>query len=335
MSLPIHGGDLAAAEQRWGKPVAGWLDLSTGINPWAYAFGRLAGECWRRLPGADEEAALRAAAARAYGCGADQVLAVPGTSALIQALPRLFSPRRVAVLSPTYGEHANAWAGAGHQVAEVTMVADAVGAEVLVVVNPNNPDGRSLKPQDIIELVGKFPLVVVDEAFGDVAPHLSVAGHLRPGLVVLRSFGKFYGLAGLRLGFCLAMPDILAKLAPVWGPWPVSGPALSIGATALTDHVWADASRAHLANAADRLDGVLQAGGLRPLGGTSLFRLVDHPQAAEIYDRLGRAGILVRAFSHRPTWLRFGLPGGEAALRRLGAALPGGEAALRPGGEGQ
>jgi len=320
-ALPVHGGDLAAAETRWGKPAQGWLDLSTGINPWPYAVGHVAAESWHRLPGTAEQDGLRHAAASAYGCSPENVLAGPGSSCLIAALARCFSPRRVVVVSPTYGEHAAAWKAAGHAISEVGVPADAGGADVLVVVNPNNPDGRTHDPEMVLGWCDQFSLVVVDEAFGEVAPLLSVAGRLRPGLVVLRSFGKFYGLAGLRLGFCLAQPDVVAQLAAQLGPWPVSGPALAIGRAALADRGWADATRAHLANAAQRLDGVLIKAGLHGLGGTDLFRLVEHPDAAAVYDRLGRAGILVRAFAHRPDWLRFGLPGGEAALNRLRDAL--------------
>lgn len=320
-ALPLHGGDLAAAEARWGKPAQGWLDLSTGINPWPYAVGHLSADAWHRLPGAAGQDGLRRAAAAAYGCGMENVFAGPGSSCLITALARCFGPRRVAVVSPTYGEHAVAWKAAGHAVSEVGIAADAAGADVLVVVNPNNPDGRLLDPADILALCERFPLVVVDEAFSEVSPGRSVAGSLRPGLVVLRSFGKFYGLAGLRLGFCLAQPDVVARMAAQLGPWPVSGPALAVGCAALADRVWADATRAHLANAAQRLDAVLTAAGLHGVGGTDLFRLVEHPDAAAIYDRLGRAGILVRAFVQRPDWLRFGLPGGETALHRLRDAL--------------
>lgn len=321
MTLPLHGGDLAAAESRWGKPAQGWLDLSTGINPWPYPVGHVPAEAWHRLPGAAAEARLRQAAAACYGCRPDQVLAGPGSSALIGALARSVSPRRVAVVSPTYGEHAAAWAAAGHAVSAVGVPADGLGADVLVLVNPNNPDGRTHDADAVLALADQFPLVVVDEAFGETTPALSVAGRLRSGLVVLRSFGKFWGLAGLRLGFCLAQPDILAALAAQLGPWPVSGPALVVGAAALADRDWAEASRAHLGNAAMRLDAVLAKAGLHAVGGTSLFRLVAHPDAAAVYDRLGRAGILVRAFAHRPDWLRFGLPGGEAQLRRLAEAL--------------
>lgn len=319
--LPAHGGDIEAAEQRWGRPAHGWLDLSTGINPWPYPVGHLAAEIWHRLPGAAQQAHLRAAAAAAFGCRPDQVLAGPGSSALITALARIFPPGRVAVVSPTYGEHAAAWTAAGHAVAEVGVPADGAGAQVVVVVNPNNPDGRSHAAEAVTALCQRFALVVVDEAFVEATPALSVAGRIRPGLVVLRSFGKFHGLAGLRLGFCLAEPDVLARLAAQLGPWPVSGPALAIGATALEDKVWAEATRAHLAHAAQRLGTVLTESGLHRLGGTALFQLVEHPDAPALYDRLGRAGILVRAFAQRPTWLRLGLPGSEAALDRLRKAL--------------
>lgn len=318
LGLPVHGGDLAAAEARWGRPAAGWLDLSTGINPWRYPLPPLPAHWWTRLPGAAEEGALRAAAARRFGTGAAaRVLPAPGTSALIQALPRCVPPGRVAVLGPTYGEHARAWAAAGHRVEEVATLEEA-RAPVTVVVNPNNPDGRVVAPDRLLAHPG---LLVVDEAFGDERPELSVAPFLRPGLVVLRSFGKFYGLAGLRLGFALGLPEMLAPLAAQLGPWPVSGPALAVGAAALADDGWAAGTRKRLAAWAARLDGVLEGAGLSVAGGTGLFRLAAHPEAPVLYDRLGRSGVLVRAFAGRPHLLRFGLPEGEAELRRLALAL--------------
>ncbi len=318
--LPLHGGDLAAAEARWGAPASGgWLDLSTGINPWAYPLGLVRQEAWTRLPGAAEEAALCAAAARAYGCAAAQVVAAAGSSALIQALAFSQAPSGVQVVTPTYAEHGRAWCAAGHRVEEVADLPDA--GEVVIVVNPNNPDGRTTDPARLRALAGRCRLLVVDEAFADVVPALSVAAHVSDRLVVLRSFGKFYGLAGLRLGFALAGPALAASLTARLGPWPVSGPALAVAAVALRDDVWAAATRARLANMADRLDGVLVKAGFSILGGTSLFRLARHPDAAALYERLGRAGILVRAFETIPDGLRFGLPGGEAALQRLDAVL--------------
>lgn len=325
LELPIHGGDLAAAEARWGRPAAGWLDLSTGINPWPYPLPVMAPAVWGRLPGRAEDEALRAAAARRFRApDADHVLAGPGTSALIQTLPRTRPPGRVDVVGPTYGEHARAWAAAGHVVHEVARLEDA-DAPVVVVVNPNNPDGRVVIPETLQEraaqLAGRGGLLVVDEAFGDMAPHLSVVPALGEGLAVLRSFGKFYGLAGLRLGFLLGVPELLMPVAARLGPWPVSGPALAVGAAALADDSWTGETTLRLQQAARELDLVLNRAGLTVEGGTTLFRFAAHDEAPALYDRLGRAGILVRAFDGRPRLLRFGLPAGPEQLNRLAGAL--------------
>ena len=319
--LPRHGGDLAAAAARWGEVPGGWVDLSTGVNPWPIPLPALADRVWRRLPDAALDLDLRRAAARCFGAaGPDWVLAVPGSSAAIQALPRLRPPTTVAVVGPTYGEHAASWRAAGHSVREVESPAAAEGCTVAVVVNPNNPDGRVVPPAD---LAWRRDLLVVDEAFADAVPGTSVIPVLGPGMMVLRSFGKFWGLAGLRLGFVVAAPELLAPLAAALGPWPVSGPALAVGAAALADTGWAEATRPRLAAAAARLDDILVAAGLTIVGGTPLFRLAAHAEAGALWNRLGAAGILVRAFADRPTLLRFGLPDGEAAWRRLDRALRG------------
>ncbi|TAN56311.1 MAG: threonine-phosphate decarboxylase [Magnetospirillum sp.] len=324
--LPVHGGDLAGAEARWGRPAEGWLDLSTGINPWPYPLPGIAATAWCRLPGVAEERALLAAAARCWRVpdGA-AVVAASGSQPLIQAVPRLLPGGPVAVIGPTYGEHARAWAAAGHGVSIVGDPAEAGAAAAVVVVNPNNPDGRVTPPERLLAIAGSMAarggLLVVDEAFAETRPELSLAGRLRPGLVVLRSFGKFYGLAGLRLGFAVAMPEPAARLAEMMGPWAVSGPALVIGATALDDLAWADATRVRLAEASAALAAVLVRGGVTIVGGTSLFQLGRQTGAAALYQRLGRAGILVRAFADRPDLLRFGLPPNPAGLARLERAL--------------
>ncbi len=332
-----HGGDLAWAVARFGPSNTGWLDLSTGINPQPYPVPPLPAErwaeAWTRLPGTAAVDALRAAAARCYGVRAlGAIVAAPGTQALIQLLPRLRPAGRVAVLGPTYAEHAHAWAAAGHAVTEVAAsggepwgdLGDT--ADVVVVTNPNNPDGHAVAPVRLIEaaaaLAARGGWLVVDEAFADTAPVLSVAAAAgRPGLVVLRSFGKFFGLAGVRLGFALTGPGLAARTAAGLGPWAVSGPAIAVGTAALADRAWIAATRTALNAAAARLDRLLAAHGLGVAGGTSLFRLVEDPAAPEVFERLGRAGILVRHFPGRPDRLRFGLPGSEADWRRLEAAL--------------
>lgn len=321
----LHGGNLDAARRAFPAAPEPWIDLSTGINPWAYPLPAIPAEAWTRLPAGSAELALREAAAACYGApSAATVATASGSQALIQLLPRLRPAGRVLILGPTYGEHAACWGGAGHRVAEVTGF-DGADAEVLLAVNPNNPDGRVLPVAALLALAERQAArggwLVVDEAFADERPDLSLAAHAgTPGLVILRSFGKFFGLAGLRLGIALAEPALAAVLRAAIGPWAVSGPALTVATAALSDGAWIATTRIRLAEAAGALDRVLESAGLRVVGGTTLFRLVETPDAQLLYQVLGNAGILVRRFGYRQDWLRFGLPLDEASMRRLAAA---------------
>ncbi len=315
-----HGGRLIEARQRWPDAPAPFIDLSTGVNPTAYPFRPPPQSTFARLPEPEEERTLRTAAAAAYGI-ADPAMVVPapGSQALIRLLPRLYPPGTVSVLGPTYAEHAAAWADAGHRVEPAVLGEGAAWAAV--VCNPNNPDGRRLPLDDLLGLAARVKLLVVDEAFADfdgpsLAPRLPV-----DGVIVLRSFGKPYGLAGLRLGFALAAPATAAALRAALGPWPVSGPAIAIGRQALGDAAWRVAMASRLGSDAERLDAMLTAAGLRIVGGTRLFRLAESDRAQAVAEALGRAGILVRRFVENPRLLRFGLPGQEHEWRRLAIAL--------------
>ncbi len=318
----IHGGDLDGARAAFAGAPEPWVDLSTGINPWPYPLPAIPADAWARLPARSAEAALREAAAACYGApGEETVAAASGSQALIQLLPRLRAPGTVAVLRPTYAEHAAGWAGAGHRVAEVASL-DGVAADVIVIVNPNNPDGRIVPRSDLLALADRQAAgggwLVVDEAFADVTPEASVADEAgRPGLVVLRSFGKFFGLAGLRLGILLAEPELAGTVRAAVGPWAVSGPGLVVATAALSDSAWIAATRTRLQAEADRLDARLTGAGLKVVGGTSLFRLICEIDATRLYNALGHAGILVRRFDYRPDWLRLGLPVDENAANRM------------------
>jgi cobalamin biosynthetic protein CobC len=324
-----HGGDLAAARRRFPDAPEPLIDLSTGINPHPYPLAPLPRELFTRLPEPDALERLAATAAQAYGAAAGQVVVAPGTQSLLAPVFSAVAPGRAAILGPTYAEHARVAALVGHRVEEVGTFDGLAGADLAVVVNPNNPDGRLTSPFALLALVEEKRrgggLVVVDEAFAEVGPPgLSVAAEVgRGGLVVLRSFGKFYGLAGLRLGFALAAGPLAAQLRATLGPWPVAGPALAAGEAALADAGWAQMMREVLARDATRLDQLLAGAGLEIAGGTSLFRLVDTPVAGALADHLGRAGIVVRRFTEARAALRFGLPGDEAAWQRLAAALDG------------
>lgn len=301
-----HGGDLDRARRRWGGDD--WIDLSTGINRVPYPVPPLTPAAWRTLPTDADVARLVAAARTAYATEA-AIVPVAGAQAAIQIVPHLAPPGRAAVLEPTYNEHGAALAEAGWAVtAEHTLDALA-GHDVAVVVNPNNPDGRRHAPGALLDLRDRVGLLVVDESFCDLSPDMSLAAQAGSGgLVVLRSFGKFYGLAGLRLGFAIGDPDIAARIAARAGPWAVSGPAIAIGARALADTDWAIATRARLARDGDRLDRLAAAAGWRVVGGTDLFRLYDTSDAADAQARLARHAIWSRRFPFSDRWLRLGLP---------------------------
>ena len=325
---PFHGGDLHWAERRFGRPPAGWIDLSTGINPWPYPVPTLPAAAWTRLPSAADLDRLLAAAAACYRTpGPDTVAAAPGTQALIRLLPRLWSGRRVAVVGPTYGEHLASWRDGGHAVWESGDPAEAAeDADIVVVTNPNNPDGRrhDRRSLDAVgdRLAARGGLLIVDEAFADLAAVVSLAPSVhRPGRLVLRSFGKFYGLAGLRLGFALADPGTVATLRRALGAWPVSGAAIAVGTVALADRRWAAATVRRLADAGAELRAILSEGGLRIVGGTDLFTLAERDDGPRLFDRLGAAGLFVRHFPEHPGRLRFGLPPDRDAATRLARAL--------------
>ena len=293
-----HGGGLDAAIAAYGGTRAGWLDLSTGINPVPYPVGTFPQEAWTALPDRAAFDALNTAARRFWNVpeGA-AILPAAGASALIARIPTLAKAGAVSVQGPTYNEHAASFVGLGWTVSPERRDAQ-------VVVHPNNPDGRVWQAADITA-----PLAIIDESFCDVMPEASLIGlAAQPGRIVLKSFGKFWGLAGARLGFAIGDPALIAKLGEALGPWQVSGPALTIGAAALADRDWADATRARLASDGNRLDALMIGRGAKVVGGTSLFRLYEVDDAARWQERLARGHVWTRIFPYSKTWLRLGLP---------------------------
>lgn len=323
----VHGGGIGAAAALYGGRPEDWLDLSTGLNPCPPQLPAVPDRVWHRLPDQDLLNEARAAARAFYGASDILPLPVPGTQSVIQLLPKLVNrDRPVAILSPTYGEYGRVLSGNGFAVDPVASLDDVdPRSGLVVVVNPNNPTGRLYAPEDLLaladKLAGQGGLLLVDEAFAYCTPQTSLTGAVskRPNLVVFRSFGKFFGLAGLRLGFVIATDGVLERFADWLGPWAVSGPALSVAANLLA----ADSLPIRRIIAARRagLGQVLGQAGLKVEGGTSLFALVDDPRAAELHAHLCRAHILTRKFDYAPTWLRFGLTPDSASDQRLAAAL--------------
>ena len=326
-ATPIrHGGNLLAAVKRYGRPAQDWIDLSTGINPTCYPIPALPVDAWQRLPQDDD--GLAETAALAYG--APRALPVAGSQAAIRTLPALLRPGRVGIAALGYSEYAPAFAQAGHTVvpldeADFARADLSHGLDHLVVVNPNNPTARCVSADILLRWHAQLSTLIVDEAFIDCTAAASLAAHSdKPGLVVLRSIGKFYGLAGIRCGFVLAAPDLLDALSARLGHWTVSGPARAIARIALADHAWQTATRAALRVQGERLAALLTGHGLRTVS-QPLFCWVPDDRASVLHDELARLGVWTRLFDAAgdcPASLRFGLPPDHPnAWQRLDAAL--------------
>lgn len=324
-----HGGRLGVARSLFPDVPQPWVDLSTGINPRPYPAPRASLRARNRLPDPTELARLEALAAAAFGVDdPSRVVATAGSECALRLLPQVVNLQAAVIVGPTYGSHAGAWTRSG--ALTQTIDRDAVHAHAqravcLTIVNPNNPDGHVVARPQLLALHDSLDrhggLLIVDEAFADVAPESSVAAADAPRLVVLRSFGKFFGLAGLRLGFMVAAPPIAEAVRALVGEWPVSSDALAAGLSAYADRRWMERERATLQRSAQRLDELLVRTGFELSGGTSLFRLARASDARERFARLLAAGILVRPFDFDAGLLRFGLPHGREQWRRLAAAL--------------
>jgi cobalamin biosynthesis protein CobC len=322
-----HGGALAAAVKKYGGNKADWLDLSTGINPVPAPLPKLNSSIWQALPDADLMENCLSAARKFYHFPESAALvAAPGVQAIIQLLPHLRPGAKAAILGPTYGEYAHVFQTLGTGCRIINSTEETQQESVTIVVNPNNPDGRILRADALVDfanvMASEGGLLIVDEAFCDLTPDISVARHAGTrGLLVLKSFGKFFGLAGVRLGFAAGHSDDIAILEQHLGPWAVSGPALTIGAGCYSDTgLQTNVSRT-IARSSTAQRVAFAKLGLNVIADTSLFHLVEHPQAKGINESLGRQHILTRIFADQPNWLRFGLCKNNAERTRLKLAL--------------
>jgi len=321
-----HGGDLGFLADLHPHAPRPLVDLSTGINPVAYPV-QLDQRTLGRLPGQSDYAACVEAFARYAAVSERYIQVMPGSQSAISILPTLIEPCDVAILEPTYSEHEINWTRFGHRVtafkAENALSCD---ADIIVLTNPNNPDGHVFDPKTLSVLqerqAAKSGWLIVDEAFIDASPDASFSGNVEDGgLIVLRSFGKFFGLAGLRLGFVLAPEIVNARLRERLGPWGVNGLALHVGAAAYADDQWINTTRDRLDADNTKLANFLSEKNLAIKGGTALFQLVQTAHAQDLASHLASRGIFVRTFDYDVTLLRFGLPGQPSEWDRLKRAL--------------
>lgn len=323
-----HGGDLGDAVTRYGGRPDDWLDLSTGINPYSWPIENPPASCWQRLPEAHTLSTLKDAARGAYDVPRHLgICAAPGTEAILSWLPHILPSGDVAIYTPTYSSHAEAWRHAGrmvHPIPQDSGLPDQ--CRIVVAVNPNNPDGRLRSIEDLYQIADRLAArngtLIVDEAFCDVLPKASIIPWIREHpVLVLRSFGKFYGLAGLRLGFLIGPEPETRKLQNLIGSWAVSGPALQVGMNALSDPSWQAGMREQLKQDMAALDRLFQTNGLTVVGGTDLYRLVKSDTARDLHDFLAKRRIWTRIFDYNEKWIRFGLPGSTQNLDRLAESL--------------
>lgn len=323
----FHGGGLDAAVKKYGGEKTEWLDLSTGINPNPYPVYGVDPLAWNKLPDINAMAILTNAARNYYRIGDGlELCAANGTQAIIEILPIAFACKRVGILSPTYNEHAYVWKKSGSEVFEITRGEPLpVDLDALVIVHPNNPDASVIEKSEFLEysesLKKSNGIMIVDEAFCDTTPEKSIVTDLPENVVVLKSFGKFFGLAGLRLGFAIANPLLLGRIRKYIGIWSVSGPALQIGARAYADTNWINYAITALKVLSSKQAGILKNVGFKIEGVNPLFCYVSHKNASSIHDLLAERQILIRPFVRDNTKLRFGICANNKQMERLEATL--------------
>jgi cobalamin biosynthetic protein CobC len=320
-----HGGKLREAAKEFHIPLSDWLDLSTGVSPFSYPCGSIPEWHWRRLP--EENDGLEEAAKSYYG--GNYVLPVAGSQAAIQTLPLLRARAKAGFLHPSYNEHIGAWSRHGHAVEHISidgLLQAAANLDVIVLCNPNNPTGAQVNVESLLQIASLLEKrrgwLIVDEAFMDANAHGSLVGEtgMNETIIALRSFGKFFGLAGARLGFMFAWPQLILALSERLGPWTVPGPTRFLAKTALQDRQWINSTRDRLQKSSRRLQQTLIEHGLTPSGGTPLFHWVKTNEARTIHTKLAQTAVFTRLFEDPPS-IRFGLPASEDDWNHLESAL--------------
>lgn len=302
-----HGGGIDAAIAQYGGTRNDWTDLSTGINPIPYPLPSFHGYHWTQLPDRAAFDAFEAAARKFWQVPANaEIIPASGASAIIAMLPSVLKGATAVIPEPTYNEHRAAYLAHGW---EMTNKGD-----VKTIVHPNNPDGHLYSTADL-----NAQTCVIDESFCDVCPELSMMSHaIDDGHLIIKSFGKFWGLAGMRLGAVIAPKSFAPALRDRIGPWAVSGPALYTGTRALQDAHWANDTRQRLAQDAQKLDQIMLDKGAKTMGGTTLFRLYHVDNAGAWYDRFAQNRILTRVFPYSQHFLRLGIPAHDQWQRVVG-----------------
>ena len=311
-----HGGDLSDAV-RVNRKIKKWIDLSTGINPNAYNDFNIDKTVYSHLPSGNQLAELMSIARGYYNLNQEiKICAYQGAQGVINILPNIVNKNihdTIQILTPTYTEHYRVWNDHGFKIRLVTNIENELDPSIpFVLVNPNNPDGKLFQPKYLEELwerirkAGGF--LILDESFMDGTPDMSFRfDNCRDNVIVIRSFGKFFGLPGLRLGFVYGDNHYINKVSSLVGPWPISSSSLLIARKAMLDTVWISATITDLKMKSTALSNFLHDQKLKTVGDCYFFKTIELDNASQMHKALANHGIWTRIFNYNQKWLRMGL----------------------------
>lgn len=322
-----HGGNLLQAIEEFGGNQEDWLDLSTGISPYTIDLPEFHQDVWRRLPDPKYVKLLEGKAKEFYQTKSN-CLAVPGSQFAIQHLSKVVDGE-IGILEPTYGEYAASFVRNGKSYTSLENISDIGNASSVILANPNNPDGRIYTSQELLKLAVQLSerngYLVVDEAFMAIDDPNSLLNEVdaTTNVVILRSIGKFFGLAGIRLGFVFSSEKFRAKLAAYLGPWAVTGPALAIADHIFANRFIANELKQKISVRHQQMGEILEQSGLQIVGKNDLFFLIRHPKANALHISLKQQKVLTRIFDYNSDWIRIGLTANSNEDERLLKAIGG------------
>ena len=315
-----HGGDIDLAIKKYGGERKNWIDLSTGINRTSYPWQESVNVHLRDLPGSKLLMSLEETASRAYkiAVGTDTV-ASSGAQQIINLLPLYLKKyNSVAILGPTYNEYESAFKSSNVRTKMVSEISDLYCSDIAIIVNPNNPTGKEIAEEALDELSKKVRILIIDESFKMFS---SRKIQKLDNVIQINSLGKFFGLAGLRLGFVSGPSDFIKSVRNMLGPWPISSLAAEIGLVALNDKIWISEMEKILLAASNALHEVCNSKNWKLVGKTNLFHTYAISNCLEVEEQFAAHGIWVRTFDYSETWVRLGIPTSECELTRVKQAL--------------
>ena len=315
-----HGGDIDLAIKKYGGQRADWIDLSTGINRTSYPWQESVKVELRDLPSSKLLMGLEKAASRAYKVaeGTDTA-AVQGAQQIISLLPIcLKNYNSVAILGPTYNEYEKAFKSSGIKAETVSEVSKLSSSDIAIIVNPNNPTGKVIAEEILDDLSKKVRILIIDESFKMFS---SRRIQKFDNVIQINSLGKFFGLAGVRLGFVSGPSDFIKSVREMLGPWPISSIAAEIGIIALNDTTWISEMEKILLEGSNVLHKACSTKNWKLVGKTNLFHTYATSSCLEVEEQFAAHYIWIRTFDYSQTWIRLGIPTSKYEWTRVRQVL--------------